>query len=273
MELSEINLRQTALILKSHGEYFFDSSWRSDAPLETQSRLFFIQDGEMYYKIEGKNYVVSKNQLALIPENRHVKFGVSKDKLVHLRFCNFNAAFGNKSIFDYLEGDWVITVADPERTIDLFKRFNATDNDNLIRDFVEKKLCLVSLLAEFMDGANFKIATEKESSKIDFAGIADFIRRNANSTDLITLRFLADMAHVHPSYFAREFKKRYGKSPMQFVLDERVASAKRQLENPALSIAAIAENMHFSNPKYFSKFFKRRTGMTPTQYRKQIAGK
>ena len=60
---------------------------------------------------------------------------------------------------------------------------------------------------------------------------------------------------------------------MQFVLDERVASAKRQLENPALSIAAIAENMHFSNPKYFSKFFKRRTGMTPTQYRKQIAGK
>ena len=25
MELSEINLRQTALILKSHGEYFFDS--------------------------------------------------------------------------------------------------------------------------------------------------------------------------------------------------------------------------------------------------------
>ena len=80
MELSEINLRQTALILKSHGEYFFDSSWRSDAPLETQSRLFFIQDGEMYYKIKGKDYVVSKNQLALIPENRHVKFGVSNTR-------------------------------------------------------------------------------------------------------------------------------------------------------------------------------------------------
>lgn len=269
MELSEINLRQTALILKSHGEYFFDSSWRSDAPLETQSRLFFVQDGEMYYKIEGKDYVVSKNQLALIPENRRVKFGVLKDKLVHLRFCNFNAAFGNKSIFDYLEGDWVITVADPERTIELFKRFDATDNDNLIRDFVQKKFCLVSLLAEFMDESDFKIAAEKENSKINFVGIADFIRRNANSTDLITLRFLADMAHVHPSYFAREFKKHYGKSPMQYVLDERVASAKRQLANTSLSISAIAENMHFSNPKYFSKFFKRRTGMTPSQYRNE----
>lgn len=273
MELSEINLRQTALILKAHGEHFFDSSWRSDAPMETESRLFFVQDGEMYYKIEGKEYAVTKNRLALVPENRHVKFGVPKDKLVHLRFCNFNAAFGNKSIFDYLECDWVVDIDDPKRTTDLFKRFDQVDTDNLIRDFVEKKLCLVSILSEFMKKANFKVMNEKDGSKINFSRIADYMRRTANSTDTVNVRLLAEMTHVHPSYFSREFKKRYGKSPMQFVLDERVASAKRQLENPALSIAAIAENMHFSNPKYFSKFFKRRTGMTPTQYRKQIAGK
>ena len=96
------------------------------------------------------------------------------------------------------------------------------------------------------------------------------IKRNAHSSDIMNLEYLAKMAHVHPSYFSRKFKKQYGTSPMQFVLEARTDAAKKLLSDRTLTINAVAEAMHFNNVKYFSKFFKRRTGMTPSEYRKHI---
>ncbi len=268
MELSDISLRKVALIIKSHGEHYGDSSWYSNAPIETQSRLMFIQDGRMYYKIDDKKYSVERNQLILIPENHQVEFGVPKTELVHIRYCNFNAAFGDKSIFDYLDGDWIIDVDNPKKIIDLFKRFDYVDKSNIIKDFISKKLSLLSILDEFFEKSNMSVIEQKEYEKLDLDGMVDFIKRNVNSTDTVNLEYLAKMAHVHPSYLSREFKKKYGKSPMQFVLDERIEEAKRLLTNTTLSVGAVAENMKFENVKYFSKFFKRRTGMTPSEYRK-----
>lgn len=272
MELTDINLRQVALVIKAHGEMFADCEWRSNGPLETQSRLIFVQDGQMYFRIEDKKYLVKKNQLMLIPENRHVEYGVRKDELVHCFYCNFNASFGEKSIWDYLDGDWVCDVDEPKKTAELFKRFNWVNEDNLILDFFEKKLSLAAILTEFLKKNTLHIKKTAENKGLDLSDLADYIRRNVNSTDIINIDHLAKRAHIHPSYLIREFKKQFGKSPMQFVLEERVKSAKRQLSDTTLSIGAIAENMSFANAKYFSKFFKRRTGMTPSEFRKQTRG-
>jgi AraC family transcriptional regulator, transcriptional activator of pobA len=40
------------------------------------------------------------------------------------------------------------------------------------------------------------------------------------------------------------------------------------LKNASLSIAQIAEELHFSDQFSFSKFFKRESGLTPSEYRK-----
>lgn len=269
MELSDINLRQVALVIKSHGERYADSTWHSDAPFETQSRLMFIQDGKLSYKIGGKKYTVVKNQLLLIPENRHVEYRVPKNELVHLRYCNFNAKFDKKSIFDYLEGDWVADIDNPNKMLELFKRLDYVDEQNIIKDFISKKLCLVTILSEFLDKANLEMSDDNKKERLNLSGLVDHIKRNINSKDVLNLDYLAKMVHVHPNYLIKEFKKKYGKSPMQFVLDERTEQAKNMLKNTNLSIGDIARNMHFENAKYFSKFFKRRTGMTPSEYRKQ----
>lgn len=269
MELSHINLRQVALIVRAHGERFADSTWYSNAPVETQSRLMFVQDGKLDYRINGKRYTVTKNQLILMPENRHLEYKVPKNELVHLRYCNFTASFGNKSIFDYLEGDWVTEVDKPEGMIELFRRFDYVDETNIIKDFINKKLCLVSILDEFLSKSNLNISNKEEEEGLDLSGLVDFIKRDIHTRDIVNVEYLAKMMHVHPSHLSREFKKRYGKPPMQFVLDERAEAAKKLLSNSKLSIGDIAENMHFENSKYFSKFFKRRTGMTPSEYRKQ----
>jgi AraC-like DNA-binding protein len=47
--------------------------------------------------------------------------------------------------------------------------------------------------------------------------------------------------------------------------------AKVLLNDGALSIAQIAEELHFSDQFFFSKFFKRNAGVTPSQYRRRVA--
>lgn len=272
LELNEINLRKVALEIKAHGERYFNDEWNSNAPVEIVSRIMFIQEGSMYFNIDDRRFIASKNQLVLIPENRHVEYGVPKGGLVHCRYCNFTALFGDKSIWDHLSGSWFCNTDDPKKMKDLFQRFDRVDNENIIRDFIEKKMCLAEILSEFMNRAELKVERKKTATGIDLSGIADLIKRNAHSTDIMNLEYLAKVAHIHPSYFTREFKRQYGISPMQFVLEARTDAAKKLLSDRSLSIAAVAETMHFDNAKYFSKFFKRRTGMTPSEYRKQLKG-
>lgn len=159
LEFNDINLRKVALEIKSHGERYADSSWCSNTPVETQSRIIFIQNGCMYFKIDGKSFTAKKNQLVLVPENRHVEYGVPDDSLVHCRYCNFNAEFGDVSIWDYMEGDWVCEIDDPKKITAMFKRFDCVDDKNLIRDFIDKKMCLATILSEFMKKA--KLRTRK----------------------------------------------------------------------------------------------------------------
>ncbi|NJO25503.1 MAG: AraC family transcriptional regulator [Bacteroidia bacterium] len=43
--------------------------------------------------------------------------------------------------------------------------------------------------------------------------------------------------------------------------------AKLLLDNPALSIAEIADELNFSDQSFFGKYFKRLAGMSPKEYR------
>ena len=79
---------------------------------------------------------------------------------------------------------------------------------------------------------------------------------------------LAKLANTNPHYFIAKFKKRFGKTPMQYAADVRLDKAWDYLDGTSLSIGEIARLLAFDDPKYFSKFFKRRTGLTPTEYRK-----
>ena len=63
-------------------------------------------------------------------------------------------------------------------------------------------------------------------------------------------------------YVWRLFRDRYGKTPLQFLLSERIEYAKKLLDiyGRQMSIKEIAEMCGFSDPLYFSRMFKRAEG-------------
>ena len=79
---------------------------------------------------------------------------------------------------------------------------------------------------------------------------------------------LARLAGVHPVAFARTFRRRYGRSPGEYLREcrlERAAALLRDRKRSLLDVAALAG---FSDQSHFSRAFRRQYGCTPSDYRR-----
>lgn len=86
------------------------------------------------------------------------------------------------------------------------------------------------------------------------------------ATDL-SLTALATTVGMSPYHFARLFKQSTGRSPHQYVIDQRITQAKHLLATTALPIAAIAYQVGFASQSHLARHFRQRTGVTPKAYR------
>ncbi|GEB34314.1 MULTISPECIES: helix-turn-helix domain-containing protein [Brevibacillus] len=86
----------------------------------------------------------------------------------------------------------------------------------------------------------------------------------------ITREHLAALAGLNPDYYSRAFKKKYGKTPIEYVNQVRIKHAKQSLLLSNESFRTIAHQVGYSDEFYFSRKFKLETGMSPTFYINKI---
>ena len=61
----------------------------------------------------------------------------------------------------------------------------------------------------------------------------------------------------------REFKRYYGVTPYQYILDRKIAVARRLLLVTNMKVFEISAQLGFSDEYYFSDLFKAKTGVSP----------
>jgi AraC family transcriptional regulator len=83
----------------------------------------------------------------------------------------------------------------------------------------------------------------------------------------IPLEKLSLVAELSPFHFSRAFKASTGRSPHAYVLDCRIAEAKRLLSASGLSIAEVARRTGFRSTGQLSTRFRAWTGTTPSAFR------
>ena len=81
-----------------------------------------------------------------------------------------------------------------------------------------------------------------------------------------TVASMAQLAHLSPSRFAVLYKKLFGLSPIDDLLEGRVATARVLLTNAAVSVGEAAAQTGFRSIYYFSRLFHRRVGCAPRDY-------
>lgn len=79
---------------------------------------------------------------------------------------------------------------------------------------------------------------------------------------------LARIAGVHPVAFARAFRRRYGRSPGEYLRECRLERAAGLLRDRRLSLAEIAARAGFVDQSHFTRSFRRGFGCTPGAWRR-----
>jgi AraC-like DNA-binding protein len=83
---------------------------------------------------------------------------------------------------------------------------------------------------------------------------------------------LAESLGMGESTFRRRFREATGTPPHVYLLQCRVASARRLLAETELPIKEIAGRLHYGDVYFFSRQFKKLAGVPPAVYRKSRQG-
>lgn len=103
-------------------------------------------------------------------------------------------------------------------------------------------------------------------SRRKLATIIDYIMANLDYRP--TLERMAELVHLSPDHFARQFKAATGLAPYQFVIARRVERAQELLSGrQQLSLAEVAIAAGFSDQSQLCFHFKRIAGVTPGHFR------
>jgi AraC-like DNA-binding protein len=86
----------------------------------------------------------------------------------------------------------------------------------------------------------------------------------------ISLDEIASIASLTPPAFCNLFKKRTGKSFVEYITGIRISAACKDLQRTDLNISAIYLRCGFKTISNFNKSFKKITGISPKEYRKSI---
>lgn len=84
-----------------------------------------------------------------------------------------------------------------------------------------------------------------------------------------TLDQLASKVFVSKGYLRKLFKKKYGESPLSYLLRRKLDYAEELLRITDLSVQDISRKVGIENAFYFSAMFARKRGMSPTKYREK----
>lgn len=89
-----------------------------------------------------------------------------------------------------------------------------------------------------------------------------------NFEKALDLDFLSEEHFTSKYHLLRLFKKYYGLTPRQYLIDKRIEQSKEQLKN-GMSVTETCFAVGFESLGSFSSLFKTKTGKSPSQYRKE----
>ena len=211
--------------------------------------LSFTNDGQITYTHRGKTFISDNFSAVILPKGQTYDIKGDRDGIfpvINFECENFSA--------DTL-------------TVLPVKNMNAVmkDYELLKSSFFSGKnnLHTMGLFYNLLSD----IINQGREEKGFLAPAVDYIEENFSSD--ITNLFLSELCHISEEHFRKQFKKTYGISPGQYIINLRIEKAKQLLSEGVLKISAVSEKCGFSNPYHFCRLFRQKTGFTPSEYMKQ----
>ncbi len=85
------------------------------------------------------------------------------------------------------------------------------------------------------------------------------------------LSFYASQLCITPKHLTETIRAATGRGAATFIAEAVTLEARLRLQNPALTVAQVADELGFADQSAFGRYFQRTVGQSPTAYRHQLA--
>lgn len=254
--------------LVTSGYLMDDPEWSSDLHVHDFVELIFCTGGHGYTTIYNRNYEIGPGDL--IVHNPNTPHHESSDLNSPLEFFFVGLTdFQIKGMPENMlmdEGHCPVQkTAAYKDQFDIF--FVELIKETLYRkehfQMISESICscILALALRVLEGA--PIATGTISPHC--IRIKEYIDQNFTSD--LNLSQLSSAVYISQTYISHIFKAEMGLSPIQYLINKRIAYAKQLLATTDMPVAQIALECGYDDPVYFSQVFKRLTEYSPKQYR------
>lgn len=131
-------------------------------------------------------------------------------------------------------------------------------------EYFESYILIMRIIAEYVTRTNSLIFKGGNQAEL----VMMYIKQNYPSK--ITLNLLSEKFSRSQSLLVKAFKKEYGTTIMNALMEIRLEKAAEHLKSGRLSVKEVAAECGFSEQNYFSKAFSRKYGCAPSEYRKIV---
>lgn len=244
----------------------FDTDWHSTLHTHACTELFYCVRGIGEFVIENERRAVGGDDMVIVNANvKHTESSYSSNPLEYivLGVDGLDFRFGEDSA--------------------AFRVINCRDNQEEIRFSLELMLreaqrkeghyelvCQHLLQVLFIQLMRYHAIDISVLPKQRGSQECAAVRRHIDERyyEALTLNDLAEIAHVNKYHLVHAFRKEYGITPINYLIERRIREGKYLLENTDHSLTHISQILGFSSPSYFSQSFRKLTDQSPMEYRK-----
>ena len=221
------------------------------------NNIEYILDGKGEVLIDGEWKKVSAGDMFILSENDYQEYRTDKDYPWHKLWIVYRADYIATFMNAYGISSGVFTIPDVKRYFERAHELAASGEATLDTCYEITK-CVHSII---ISAAEHKLGSE--------SGIEYKLKQMLSAAvyKKVELDSIASELHLSKSTIIRIFKKAYGTTPYEFLIDRKIEAAKTLLSSSCMLVKEISEKLCFTDEHYFSSLFLKRVGERPTDYR------
>lgn len=232
--------------------------------------LIFCVAGKGWFNINKEKMQVSAGQFFILHPNRMHVYGADNEDPWSIYWVHFSGKQSDNFDLPYNESIGTITLRESDFRITLFEEIIhllsiGLSSDNL--SYVH--FCLGHLLAMFRYNRIYDC--DKNLIPRDACEIA-IVFMQTKVYHKLRLEDIAKTVNLSPSHFSAIFKKRTGRTPIEYFIFLKIQRACHFLDTTSLRIKEVSSCLGFDDPYYFSRLFNKVMLTSPAEYRKKHKG-
>ncbi|QGQ95600.1 AraC family transcriptional regulator [Paenibacillus psychroresistens] len=251
--------------------YKFDYTWRIPSRQIMHAVIWYMEEGEIRFSINGINHEAKAGQLIFLPP-QSVITGHAVSSQIGIISINFAAELS------LLKGRiwsdiFKLPIAYPAYDMTIIEPvIRSMLRESTDSSFAQAMLLQSNLqrLLAIMFNQYFQFNDTKLLPNLDprVQAVIEYISLQPEITPI--LAELCGVVQISESYLRKLFIDSTGMPPLTFIHQFKMEQAEKRLLSSTEKVAEIAYQLGYKDANYFSRLFKKKTCYTPNDYRKKL---